>query len=120
MIVDAILRVILVVVAISIIALIAYHCFQSYQRSGEAPIRWSWFLYLGWAIELGTRPIDFLQECQRLYGDVFGIIVGGNRMFIIADVCSANCVLKPHKELSWMEFHDSILLNFFGVSKFTA
>ena len=107
------------VVVLGTVGLFCHHLLQSIIRPGEAPIRWSWLIFLGWALELGSRPIEFLQECQNLYGDIFGIVVGGNRMFIVTDVNSTNCILRPNKDLTSTEFHDSILMNFFGVSKET-
>lgn len=95
-----------------------YHSYLSFSRRGEAPVRWSWLPLLGFALELGKRPIEFLQECQNIYGDIFGIIVGGNRMFIITDPHSYNLILKPSKSLSWVEFHNQVLNNFFGVAKY--
>jgi hypothetical protein len=52
-------------------------------------------------------------------GEVFGIVVAGNRMFFINDCHSFNVILKPIKELSWEEFHHSILIDFFGAQKKT-
>ena len=94
-----------------------HHLNLSIPRNGEAPIRWSWLPFLGWAIELGKRPIDFMQECAGIYDDIFGIVVGGNRMFIICDALSTTVVTKPVKDLSLEEFQESVMKLFFGMSK---
>jgi hypothetical protein len=97
-------------------AVFSYHLTLSYQRRGEAPIRWSWLPILGNALDLGVRPLEFLSECAAAHSDIFGMVVAGNRMFIIADVESCNVVLKPPKCLTWEEFHDIVLSNFFGAN----
>jgi hypothetical protein len=97
-------------------AVFSYHLSLSYQRRGEAPIRWSWLPILGNALDLGVRPLEFLSECAEKHSDIFGMVVAGNRMFIIADVESCNVVLKPPKCLTWEEFHDIVLSNFFGAN----
>lgn len=93
------------------------HLTMSVARWGEAPIRWSWVPFLGWAIEMGSRPIDLLVESGNLYGEIFGLILAGHRTFIINDPHSNNVIIKPIKELTWEEFHHSVLVNFFGVNE---
>mmetsp|Transcript_112566 Transcript_112566/g.220657 ORF Transcript_112566/g.220657 Transcript_112566/m.220657 type:complete len:513 (-) Transcript_112566:24-1562(-) len=95
-------------------AIYSYHLHLSIQREGEPPMHWSWLPVLGNAIDLGTRPLEFLSECAKENSEIFGMVVAGNRMFIIADVLSCNTVLKPPKTLTWVEFHDIVLSNFFG------
>jgi hypothetical protein len=103
------------------VPILGYHWHLSHQRKGEAPIRWSWLPILGWAIDLGKQPIKLLQECAAIYEKegIFGIVVGGNRMFFISDVLSTSTILKGPKELSFQEFTDDILQNFFGCNKDT-
>jgi cytochrome P450 len=96
-------------------SLYAFHLYLSIQRPGEPRIRWSSVPLLGYALELGKRPIDFLQECAALSDGIFGIVIGGKRMFIITDPFSTQTVLKPEtKHLSSAEFHDAVQTNFFG------
>ena len=102
---------------ISISALYLYHINLSYQRSGEAPVVWSWIPLLGNALDMGTKPIEFLQSCSRKHKDIFGMIVAGHRMFIITDPFSTSVIFKPLKSFSWTEFHELVLVNFFGVTK---
>ena len=95
-------------------AVYAYHLNLSLKRTGEVPVHWSWLPVLGNAIDMGSRPLEFLSECAAEHEDIFGMVVAGNRMFIISDVFSSNLILKPPKSFSWEEFHDLVLSNFFG------
>ncbi len=103
----------------SAIGVVYYHVSLSIQRKGEAPVRWSWLPLLGFAIEMGSRPIELLQESGDMLGEIFGLVVAGNRMIFINDCHSNNVILKPSKDFSWEEFHHSIIINFFGASKKT-
>lgn len=95
-------------------AVYSYHWYLSYQRSGEAPVNWSWIPILGSAIELGTMPLDFLSESADKNKDIFGMVVAGNRMFIISDPHSQHVILRPPKTLSFVEFENMVMHNFFG------
>ncbi len=95
-------------------AVYSYHWHLSYQRAGEVPVNWSWIPILGSAIELGTRPLDFLSESAEMNKDIFGMVVAGNRMFLISDPHSQHVVLKPPKSFSFVEFEDMVMVNFFG------
>jgi cytochrome P450 len=78
---------------------------------------WSNIPYLGFALEMGKRPLELLQECAR-GKDIYGILVAGQRMFIISDPHSTSVILKAsNKQLSFEEFHDCILINFFGIEE---
>lgn len=110
--------------AVSMVALfvtfIAWnHLEASRKRQDEPPVRWSWIPFMGFAIDMGIRPIELLKESGDLLGEIFGLVVAGNRMFIINDCHSYNIIFKPTKDMSWLEFHHSILINFFGTSKDT-
>lgn len=94
-----------------------HHLFLSRKRSGEAKIKASYIPLLGQALELGARPLELFKECAVQFGEIFGIIVGGSRMFIIADPHSYELILKPSKDLSWVEFHNQVLSNVFGVTR---
>lgn len=104
-----------------------YHWYLSHHRKGECPILPASKVFsasgmvplIGYAVELGISPIELLQSCRDRAGDIFGMIVAGNRMFIITDPHSHDLILKSNKRLSWVEFHNTILINFFGVSKKT-
>lgn len=95
-------------------AVYSYHWYLSHQRHGEVPIQWSWIPLLGDAIELGTRPLDFLSERAKTNKDIFGMVVAGNRMFLISDPHSQHIVLKHTKSFSFEAFQNLIMENFFG------
>jgi len=95
-------------------AVYSYHWYLSYQRTGEVPINWSWIPILGSAIDLGTRPLEFLSESAKKNKDIFGMVVAGNRMFILYDPHSQHLILRPPKSLSFVEFEDMVMHNFFG------
>lgn len=94
---------------------VSYHAYLQYQRKGEAPIKQSWLPILGFALEMGVRPLELLRKCAAEYGEIFGLVVAGNRMFIISDPHSHYIIFKSSKNLSVEEFHNSVLINFFGV-----
>jgi cytochrome P450 len=97
-----------------------YHFYQQKQRRGEAPVKRSWIPYLGMALEMGAKPIKLFQSLKEEYGDIFGLITLGNRMFIISDPHSYHLILNASpKELSVDEFFEGIESNFFGVVNHT-
>ena len=93
---------------------VLYHAHLSRRRKGEPPVRWSWLPVLGYALEMGNRPLELLSECADKFGEIFGMVVAGNRMFIISDPHSYHLVFTKNKDLSWEEFHRSVSVNFFG------
>lgn len=93
---------------------ILYHAHLSRRRKGEPPVRWSWLPVLGYALEMGNRPLELLSECAEKFGEIFGMVVAGNRMFIICDPHSYSLVFTKNKDFSWEEFHKSVSVNFFG------
>lgn len=92
---------------------------MSTQRKGEAKVRWSWIPFLGWAIEMGQRPIELLQECADKYGEIFGLVIAGNRMFFINDCHSSHMLFRTTKDFTIKEFQHTIISDFFGSSKET-
>lgn len=97
-----------------IVSVYTYHWYLSYRRKGEVPVKWSWIPILGGAIELGTKPLVFLAKSAETNKDVFGMVVAGNRMFIISDPHSQHVILRPPKTLSFVEFENMVMHNFFG------
>mmetsp|Transcript_13490 Transcript_13490/g.22572 ORF Transcript_13490/g.22572 Transcript_13490/m.22572 type:complete len:530 (-) Transcript_13490:396-1985(-) len=95
-------------------ALCTIHLNLSIRREGEPSVIWSWLPVLGGALELGSRPLEYLNECAKQGEGIFGMVIAGNRMFIITDPHSSGIVLRPTKALSWVEFHNTVLINFFG------
>lgn len=97
---------------------LVYVCVKHYylcqSRKGEPPIRWSWIPLIGFALEMGKRPLQLIEEGRDLYGEIFGMVVLGNRMFIITDPLAYSTILRPSSDLSTKEFHRTVLQLFFG------
>lgn len=64
-------------IVLSISVLYTYHLHLSYQRSNEPPVLWSWIPLLGNAIEMGSKPIEFLKDCSKKHKNIFGLVVAG-------------------------------------------
>jgi hypothetical protein len=81
-------------------------------------VQWSWLPWLGDALKMGDKPLELLKGGADAFGEIFGLVVGGNRMFIITDPHSYDVIFKASaKKLSVEEFHNTVLQNFFGVSR---
>ena len=106
----------IIVASVLPVSLFAYHLHLSRRKKGEPPVRWSWLPVLGYALEMGNRPLELLSECAAKYGEIFGLVVAGNRMFIIADPHSYQLIFTKNKDLSSAEFHESVVCNMFGVN----
>ncbi|KAI8332679.1 lanosterol 14-alpha demethylase [Chlamydoabsidia padenii] len=50
------------------------------QNTKEPPVVFSWVPLVGNAFQFGTNPIDFLQKCQKKYGDTFTFTMVGKRV----------------------------------------
>lgn len=100
-------------------ALVGYHCYLQIQLPGEVATRWSWIPYLGHALQLGERPVEFLRELASGGDEIVGVIVAGQRIFFIMDAFSAPLVFKSTPDYGQEEFHNQVLTHFFGVSEYT-
>ena len=100
--------------ATAVAGLALYHLHLSRRRKHEAPVRWSWLPWLGYALEMGQRPLELLCESAAQCGEIFGLVVAGNRLFIITDPHSHHLIFTKNKDLSWEEFHNTVSTNFFG------
>lgn len=103
---------------VAVVGLILYFLYRHWQlttvRKGEVPILPTPIPYLGHALQLGQKPVDFLKSCEEKTSEVFGILAGGQRIFIIHDPLSTPNVLKTNKALSIAEFQDSVLRDLFN------
>jgi sterol 14-demethylase len=106
----------IIVAAVLPVGLFAYHSHLSRRKKGEPPVRWSWLPVLGYALEMGNRPLELLIECAKQYGEIFGLVVAGNRLFIITDPHSYQLIFTKNKDLSYQEFHTSVATNMFGAN----
>lgn len=96
----------------------AVHVNLSFARAGEAPVLWSWIPFMGSAFEFGNRPIEFMIEQSKKTKEIAGIVVAGQRMFMIHDINSYSALYKADRsKLSFDEFTVQIKENSFGQSK---
>ena len=103
-----------------------YHRYLTFKRKGECLIEGATetkspgglIPLLGHAVMMGEDPIGLLQSMKEKTSKegIFGMLLLGNRTFIITDPHSYHLILKPSKVLSFKEFHNTIMTNFFGVS----
>jgi hypothetical protein len=75
------LSVLLVVVFVYL--LLTYLLNGTPRKSGEPLLFGYWFPFVGVAIQFGQSPIDFLRNLVQCYGNVFTIILSGERTHIL-------------------------------------
>ncbi|RYH21284.1 hypothetical protein EON65_21040 [archaeon] len=102
-----------------LVGVFLYHFYLQLQLPGEVKVLWSWIPLLGHALELGQRPIEFLCDLAACGEDVVGVVIGGKRMFFVLDIFAAPIVFKTNSDYSHLDFHNLVLLNYFGVSPAT-
>jgi oxysterol 7-alpha-hydroxylase len=104
---------IVAIVVIGLIYLLFIHFKQTTKRSGEVEILPSSIPYLGCALEIAKRPIEFFIECKNKTTDIFGLLIAGDRVFIIHDPHSTQIITKINKALSIDEFFEQVTENLF-------
>ncbi len=87
------------------------------RRSGEPPLVRGALPFVGHAREFGVDLGAHLQALQREHGDVFTLLVAGQRMTFILDPHSYPNLLRAQQDLSFTEISDEIVPRAFGVSK---
>ena len=94
------------------------HINLSRRRAKEAPVLWSWIPIFGSALEFGKRPIEFMIERSKECKEIIGVLLAGQRMFIIHDPSSYQVIFKADpKKLSFDEFAVQVKGNAFGMTK---
>lgn len=80
-------------------------------------MRWSWIPWVGYAIEMGKNPTQLLQESAKMFSreGVFGLIIGGNRFFIITENHNSNVIFRSSKSLGHYELHSAIMDSCFNI-----
>ena len=71
------------------------------ERPGEPPLVRGTIPYLGVAVEFGRHAGELLSACQREHGDVFTLLLAGERMTFVLDPHAYPTVLKLQKELTF-------------------
>lgn len=95
----------------------AYHWWKSSQRKGEAPVDWSWLPLLGHALEMGKRPTELMKKCAQKYGEIFGLVMLGNRMFFLTEPINTSVLFRASKDFSVDEFFEVVMVNFFNFNR---
>jgi hypothetical protein len=101
--------------ALGILYLFYFHWNQLHQRPGEAKILPAWIPLIEHTIKFSMSPLPFFRECEKKTSEIFGIILGGFRTFVITDPKSSFVVLQTNKNLSVKEFFDMVGINGFGI-----
>lgn len=99
-------------------ALVGYHFYLQIQFPGEVRTHWSWIPFLGFALQLGERPVEFLRELAQNGDEIVGVVVAGQRIFFIMDAFSAPLVFKSNPDYGQEVFHNQVLTGFFGCSDY--
>ena len=101
-------------VAIGVLYVIYYHLNQITARKGEPSMLFTAIPLIGHTLDYASRPYEFLKECKDKTNEIFGMLLGGNRTFIVHDPRSSYLIIQHTKELSVSEFFDMVLWNFFN------
>jgi cytochrome P450 len=87
-------------------------------RPGEAPLVRAPLPFLGHALAVGRDLRALLRDCQRAHGDVFTLLVAGQRMTFVLDPFSYPHVLKAQGDLSFHELGEQFGQRAFGYLPF--
>jgi hypothetical protein len=102
--------------ALGLLYLLYFHWNQLHQRPGEVKILPTSLPLIGHTIKFTQAPLEFFRECERRTSEIFGIILGGFRTFVITDPKSSFIILQTNKNLAPNELFDSITMNGFDIS----
>lgn len=84
------------------------------RRPGEPPLVPTPLPFLGHALDFGRDAAALLRVCQRTHGDVFTLLIAGQRMTFVLDPHCYVDVLKAGDELSFDVIADQISSRAFG------
>jgi hypothetical protein len=91
-----------------------YHALFVKQHPNGPPFLKGYLPYLGTAIPYLRNPEQFLRECQKKYGGIFTLYMGGKRMHIISDPISGIPTVYRNPKI----FTFSVLANQFDITLF--
>ncbi|GAN01879.1 cytochrome P450 [Mucor ambiguus] len=66
----------------------------------QPPVVFSWIPFMGNAVEFGINPIQFLQNCQKKYGDVFTFRMVGKKVTVLLGADGNQFVFNSKQNLS--------------------
>ena len=84
------------------------------RRAGEPPLVRGWLPFLGCALAFGRDAPAFLERCRARYGDVFTLVIGGQRMTFLLDARDFGTLIREPKRLSFYEIKCEIGSAAFG------
>ncbi len=84
---------------------------------GEPPFEPGALPWLGSALEFGRDLAALLEKCRHKHGDVFTLMVAGQRMTFVLDPLDFPEVLRRVDDLSFQEIADDISTHAFGHSR---
>ncbi|XP_012503371.1 PREDICTED: 25-hydroxycholesterol 7-alpha-hydroxylase [Propithecus coquereli] len=87
------------------------------RRPGEPPLIKGWLPYLGMALKFQKDPLNYIKTLQKQHGDIFTVLLGGKYITFILDPFQYPLVLKNHKQLSFREFTNKLLMKAFSIKK---
>lgn len=86
-----------VIIALLAAAVVGYHVYLSLQLPGEARVFFSLLPIIGDAVKLGQDPVRLFSAYRQRAGEVFGMVVMGQRMFFLTEPESFKVVLRADK-----------------------
>lgn len=109
-------------ITLSLLFLVTSHYNKVVAKKNEPYIQSTWLPFFGHALRMGKDPIALMNELAKKAYEatndyIFGMLLLGNRVFIITDPHSAEIVIRHSKDLSHVEFHNDILINFFNSNR---
>ena len=88
---------------------------QNYRRQEEAPHVWSWLPILGSAIDFGKDPVGFVRAQRKKHGDIFTVLIGGNRMVFVCDHGMWNSIFRMREALQFKPISYKVVSTAFQV-----
>eukprot|EP01088_Endostelium_zonatum_P022300 TRINITY_DN944_c1_g1_i1.p1 TRINITY_DN944_c1_g1~~TRINITY_DN944_c1_g1_i1.p1 ORF type:complete len:514 (+),score=155.02 TRINITY_DN944_c1_g1_i1:57-1544(+) len=84
-------------------------------KAGEPPLIHGYIPYLGVTIQFGKDGVGFLRRCQKEYGDVFTLIILGQRTTFLMHQDNYKMMFRSSKSLSFDPIEHKINVDVFGV-----
>jgi hypothetical protein len=92
------------VIALIAAAVVGYHVYLSLQLPGEARVFFSALPVVGDALQLGKDPLRLFAAYRAKAGEIFGMVVMGQRMFFLTEPESFKVVLRADKtKVRWSD-----------------
>ncbi|KAK7169677.1 hypothetical protein R3I94_000042 [Phoxinus phoxinus] len=110
---------VVLVSAVLLTLLIVWICGHSRRRRpGEPPLVSGWIPIIGVTLDYATKPLGFLREAQRKYGDVFTCAIAGKYFTFVTDPFSFPTVVRQSRNLDFKKFSLGVSRRVFGHANF--